>query len=226
MGSMEDKKKPLEKSGNIAVWPAKELKNGNKVYNVSFENADKQRNYVSIFANIAGHELKSDEALTLALGKEVRITDETQYGPRTCTIINRGIETKIATKDDKSYENNNMILGVAFHKLGQDGRTFGYLCNGVSFFAESRDLQNDKSIYLTPKDCFKLLDGVTITKDKTQAFLKYVEEVKAPATNGLTGEEKTYKTARLEITKVICDYNFHIRDNTGSKEKQETAMTL
>lgn len=223
---MESFKKPLVSSGNIAVWPAKELKNGKKIYNVSFDNADKERNYISVFANIAGQELKPDEVLALSYGKNVRIEDETQYGRKIYTIINRGVETKIAEKDGNSYENNHMVLGIAFHKLTPEGKTFGYLCNGISFFAESGDLKSQREIYLTPQDCFKLLDGQPIIKDDNEAFLSYIEEVKAPSTNSSASEEKTYKTARLEITKNDCKYSYHLRSNMVPKEEYDTTMKL
>lgn len=218
--------KPLITSGKIAVWPANELKSGKKIYNVSFENADNQRSYISVFANIAGQELKSDEILALSCGKNVRIEDETEYGPRICTIVNRGIEIKIIEKDGRSYENNTMILGMAFHKLDEKGKTFGYLCNGISFFAESTDPKSKRDIYLTPQDCFKLLDGLPITKDDNEAFLSYIDEVKAPSTSNLTSEEKTYKTARLEITKNTCKRSYHLRNNIASKEECETTIKI
>lgn len=92
---MESIKKPLVSSGNIAVWPARELNNGKKIYNVSFENADNERNYISVFANIAGQELKPEEVFALSCGRNVQIED----GRKICTIVNRGVETKITEKD-------------------------------------------------------------------------------------------------------------------------------
>lgn len=220
--TMEDKKKPLERSGNITVWQAKELKNGKKVYKVSFENAAQQRTYVSVFANIAGHELKPDEILALAEGKNVRIVDQNLYGPRVCSIVNRGIEIKITQQEERFYENHKMILGVAFHKLNNEGKMFGYLCNGISFYVETEDLNSKRSIYLTPQDCFKLLDGLPVTKDGNEAFLKYIDEVRPPGSNGSIDETKIYKTARLSITKQINEQNFYLRNDIELIEPVET----
>lgn len=134
---METNQKPILKSGNIAVWPAKKLSSGHKLYTVSFEKANKERNYVSVFPNIAGYELRPEEILALSLGKSVIMEDRNHfYGPKICTIVNRGIESKVTEKDDQSYTNNKMILGIAFHKLGENGHTFGYNCNGINFRAK------------------------------------------------------------------------------------------
>lgn len=220
---MYNNKQPLERSGNIAVWSAKVLKNGKKIYNVSFENADQQRTNVTVFAKIAGYELQPDEILALASGKNVRIVDETLSGPKICTVVNRGIETKIIEKNGHIYKNHSMLLGVAFHKIDNEGKLFGYLCKDIGFFAESNDPANQRSIYLTPQDCFKLLDGLPVVKGDNEAFLRYIDITKVPASNGLTNEEKTYKTARLKISKQHQDYNFYLRNQPGShiKSKEE-----
>lgn len=223
---MESIKKPLISSGNIAVWPAKELNNGKKVYGVTFENVEDRQNYISVFANIAGYELKPDEVLALALGKDVRIEDEGQYGPRTCTIVNRSNLTKINEKEGKSYENTHMVLGAAFHKVDENGKTFCYSCNGVSFFSDSGDQQNDRNMFLTPQDCFKLLDGCTVSKDGCEAFIRKITETKnVSEDDDATTEEKIYRTARLDIKKVNNRFNYHLRGDTTLNE-EDHAMKL
>lgn len=220
---MATHQKPILKSGNIAVWPAKQLSTGHKPYTVSFEKADKERTYVSVFPNIAGYELRPEEILALSLGKPVRMEDENHScGPKICTIVNRGIESKITEKDEQSYTNNKMILGIAFHKLGENGHTFGYNCNGVNFYAQSGDPKNDQDIYLTPQDCFKLLNGETIIKDNREAFLRHIENVKAEPKEGSTEEVKSYKTARLEIHKISHENTFHLRNNSELQAVEES----
>lgn len=225
---MINRKKPIRASGNIAVWYAKELQNCNTIYNVSFENADQQRTIVSVFSNIAGHELKPDEIIALAAGKSVKIVDQTENGPSIFTIVNRGTETKISEKDGEPYVNNTLLLGVAFHKLTPEGKIVGYLCNGINFSAESGDIYSQRSISLTPQDCFKLLDGLPVIKDGKEAFLRYIDEISPSSTanSASNAEEKTYKTARLVITKQINEQFFHRNTDIKSDEEQEITMKI
>ncbi len=222
----EYNQKPIAKSGNIAVWPAKELINGKKVYPVSFEKPESQRTFVSVFPKIAGHELKPEEILSLSQGIPVTIQSENQYGPTLCTIVNRRIETKIIEQENTSHTNYTMILGAAFHKLDKEGHTWGYNinCNGarISFYADSGDVKTDRNIILTPQDCFKLLDGQTIIKGNLEAHLSKIEHVKNTANEDSGVEDRTYKTARLEIQKIDRQHNFHLRENTESNQVLES----
>lgn len=221
----KDNQKPILTSGNIAIWPPKKVGNDKTVYPVSFETSDKKRDYISVFANIAGYELKPEEILALRQGIPVKIEDFSQDKLKVCTIVNRGIEIKINEQEGKLYENNFMKLGVVFHRSNEVKQllTYGINYNGsqISFFIESKDPETDRSIYLKPEDCFKLLDGQIIFKDDLQASLDYIEEIKMNYAQG----EKIYHTARLNIEKLTLQQNFHLRAiPKGNKETKSIGV--
>lgn len=196
----EQKIKPLAKLGNIAVWPAKEIKTGVKIQTVSFDQCNGERQYVSIFPKMGNITLDAEQILNLCLKDQVTVNGESSYGPYTCTVVNKGIETSEQQKDGNTYKNHTMKTGLAFHKIDKNDNLFGYSCDGIGFYRSSEDTKTNKEMELDPKDCFKLLEGKSIFKNDKMASLKIFQTNNVGSKPEEKEEEATkYKTARLDI---------------------------
>ena len=196
---IENRRKPLAKKDNIAIWRSDNTSTGKKTYKASIDQINGERKYVTIFPDLGSIKLMPEEILEIMNRNKIKLDGHNEKGPFECTVVNRGISTSQVQKGANTYYNHTLNLGVAYHKKDPAGYLCGFSCNGVGFFKDV--IHKDDSLEITPEECFDLLDGKTIFKENREASLNFLK------TNSLTKEQQEnpelprFKTARIDIRK-------------------------
>lgn len=180
--SLESKKdKKMVIDGNLSLWQSAETDKG-PVYTLC-EKLNEGKKYTTIFGSIGRYTLNPEEAMALAKGETLEVSELYSAGvsagaytlttPIEGVIVPRTIVESEKVVDGRTYTNSTLKLGVAWPLRKKDKTVYGYKCDDEVFLKEYQ--LAGFTAHLSPKDCFELKDTQEIRKDGFRVQYKGTE---------------------------------------------------